>query len=280
VRGSGVGGGEDVVARTGLRATRFGADAPLGGVVLVPARRGAVPVEQARALVAEGFSVVVPDLWWRLPVPVAAIEPRASDTKRADVDLVRGGEGARQPSAPPAAPLPDAEPPDAEPPEAEPPDADLADLSDAEAIADIAAARDLLPAGLPRFVIGFGAGGLYARLAACALLGLSGAVDFYGRVYYPGVSARRPIQPLDLLPGLSCPLQVHAAGRDPATTLPHLQELERRLAGTSRPWQVFRYPGRDPGFVERDQPGWDPDAAATAWARAVSFLLHLAADAN
>ena len=139
-------------------------------------------------------------------------------------------------------------------------------LSDPDAIADLRAARDLLPPGR-RFVVGLGQGGLYARLAACAVLGLAGAVSFGGRVSYPGVSAQRPMQPLDLLPGLGCPLQCHFDQADDDTPAGHVDELERRLSGTSQPWQVFRYP----------LPARRGDTARTAWGRVSSFLLHLAA---
>ncbi len=145
--------------------------------------------------------------------------------------------------------------------------------SDPEAIADVSAARVLLPEGRPRFVVGVGEGGLHARLAACAVLGLDGAVGFGGRIWYSGVSAQRPIQPLDLLPGLGCALQCHFAEDDPASPPAHVDELERRLANVSRPWQLFRYGVRGGAAA-----GWSGGAAASAWGRARSFLLHLAAE--
>ncbi|MFN7146920.1 MAG: hypothetical protein ACK4YP_24305 [Myxococcota bacterium] len=170
--------------------------------------------------------------------------------------------------------------------------------ADAVAIAAIAAARDLLPAAGPRFVVGVGAGGLYARLAGCAILGLDGVVAFGGRVRYAGVSARRPIQPLDLLPGLGCALQCHFRDDDPETPPAHVDELERRLAGVSRGWQVFRYPASRGGADRHDRDvrggeraaapsvgtstteasSWQGADAATAWGRARAFLLHLAAE--
>jgi len=151
------------------------------------------------------------------------------------------------------------------------PAADAADLfTDPEVIADIGAARLLLPETAPRFVVGEGAGGLYARLAGCAQRGFDGVVGFGGRTWYSGVSAAHPIQPLDLLPGLACPLQCHFDDDDPAATPAQVDELERRLANGTRPWQVFRYGA---GGV-----GWRGTARATAWSRARAFLLHLAAE--
>jgi dienelactone hydrolase len=157
--------------------------------------------------------------------------------------------------------------------------AESTDLSDTEVIGDLAAARDLLPRSRPRFVVGLGGNGLYARMAACAVLGLTGAVDLGGRISYPGVSARRPIQPLDLLPGLSCGLQCHFATRDPGTPAAQVDDLERRLATARWPTQVLRYPGREPGFLDPRLPAWNAENAASAQARTLSFLHHLAAGA-
>jgi hypothetical protein len=136
-------------------------------------------------------------------------------------------------------------------------------LADHQVIADLTAARAWLPEG-PRFVVGVGSAGVYSRVAGCAVMGLAGVISFGGRIWYSGVSATRPIQPLDLLPGLSCPLQVHVDEDDPDTPSEQIDELERRLSGVSRPWQVFRGP-------------WRTAASAAAWGRARNLLMHLSA---
>lgn len=144
-------------------------------------------------------------------------------------------------------------------------------VADHEVIADLGAALGLLPQG-PRFVVGIGRGGNYARLAACAVRGLDGVVSLGGRVWYSGVSALRPIQPLDLLPGLACALQCHFDATDPETPPAQVDELLRRLASVSRPWQVFRY---DAGQAAAE---WRGVPAVTAWGRARAFLVHLSAE--
>lgn len=168
------------------------------------------------------------------------------------------------------------------PPPADDDDGEAAEalVADYDALADIAAARDALPPERPRFLVGFGLGGLYARMAACVVFGFSGAVEFYGRIVYPTITPRKPAQPLDLLPGLSCPLQCHFGEDDPVAPLAHVAQLEERLAGLSQPTMVFTYPGCAHGFLDPRRPGWDQEAARTAWARAVSFLDHLAARAR
>lgn len=160
-------------------------------------------------------------------------------------------------------------------PEARP--AALEQLVDSEALRDVQAALSCLALDAPRFVVGFSAGGLYARLAACTTLGLCGAVDFYGRIVYRRVSPAHPAQPLDFLPGLACPLQCHFGTQDPVSPVEQVDELERRLTGRGQPFQVFRYPGCGHGFLNRERPGWCAEEAATAWGRALNFIEQLAA---
>lgn len=150
-------------------------------------------------------------------------------------------------------------------------------LSDPEALRDVAAARSLLGVSPPSrcFVMGFGLGGPLARMSACALPGFAGAVVFQGRIQYPAIDIARPLQPLDLLPGLSCPLQCHFGGADPATPPAHVDELERRLALRSQPTQVFRYPRCGSAFLDPGAESFCAPEADTAWARACNFLDQL-----
>lgn len=150
-----------------------------------------------------------------------------------------------------------------------------ADVADGEVLRRVKEARDGLAA--PRFLVGVGAGGVHARMAACALPGFSGAVELYGRLVYPAVSPAHPAQPLDLLPGLSCPYQGHFGERDVTNLAHHVVELRRRLGFVCQPTQVLTYAGCGAGFAEPDAPGFDAVAAALAWQRVIRFLDNLAA---
>lgn len=132
-----------------------------------------------------------------------------------------------------------------------------------EALAAISRVRERLPR--PRFVVAVDTG--LGRIAAGALPGFAGAVDFGGELVLPGVDDARPVQPLDLLPGLGCPYQAHVAADDPATPAHHVAELERRLRFVAQPSQVLRYPAAGAGF-------WRTDPLA--WARTLRFLDNLA----
>ena len=202
-----------------------------GGVVLVPEVWGidASLRDYADRLGEEGFSVWMPDLWWRQGGPPPLANP-------ADIAAA------------------------------------VASLDDGEALRDVAAAVHLIPPGKPRVVLGFCMGGLYARLASAAVPGLAAAVEFYGRIVYPTLTDRKPAQPLDLLPGRSCPLLCHFGAEDPIAPPHQVDELERRLANQPAPAVVHRYPGVGHAFMNPRRPSFSPEASALAWARTVRFL--------
>lgn len=153
-------------------------------------------------------------------------------------------------------------------------------IGDFEALADVGVARDALRADLPRFVVGFCIGGLIARNAACTVPGIAGAVEFYGRIRYGALSPKKPAQPLDLVPGLACPLLCHFGDTDPVAPIEDVRELERRLAGLPVTALVHVYPGCAHAFMNPTKPGWNAESAATAWGRTVAFLDHLSAAAG
>lgn len=185
----------------------------------------------AAKMVAQGYDVVMPDLWWRTGPPDFS------------------GEGAVQRA--------------------------VERIVDAEAMSDVRAALETLEA--PRFLMGFCLGGLYARMGACTLPRLAGTVEFYGRVVYPGTTPAKPVQPLDFLPGLGCPLQCHFGDLDTVAPPRHVDLLEERLAGRRFAAQVFRYAGCGHAFMNPSRAAYRPVPAELAWSRGVKFLGELSA---
>ncbi len=148
----------------------------------------------------------------------------------------------------------------------------VARLDDGQAMRDIAAAAARLPTGSPRVVLGFCVGGLYARLASAAVPAFSAAVEFYGRIIYPTLTMQNPAQPLDMLPGRSCPLLCHFGELDPIAPVHHVEELQRRLADQPIPSLVYRYPGVGHAFMNPNRSGYSSEASTLAWARTLRFL--------
>lgn len=209
-----------------------------GGVVLVSEVCGVDDTLRtfARRLAGEGYVVTLPDLWWRTTRPDAHAPGAAPGGASALVEA----------------------------------------LVDTEAVADVRVALNELPRDLPRFVIGFCIGGMYARMASCTLPGLAGVIEFYGRVVYAGTSVNHPVQPLDLAPGLACPIQCHFGSEDTVAPPSHVDLLEERLkrprAGATPAVQVFQYAGCGHGFMNPARAGYRHDAAELAWSRALRFL--------
>jgi carboxymethylenebutenolidase len=215
-----------------------GTAGPHPGVVMVPDVRGVSDHFRglARRLAAEGFAVLVVDLYRR------SGPPQIPDV---------------------AAAL-----------------AWMRDLSDPRVLADCQAAiTDLADgpavAGRPVGITGFCMGGQYAILAACRCEGLSACVAFYGMLVHPDDAdpEKKPVAPLDALPGLTCPLLGLYGEEDPLIPLSQVDELEWRLADTGRPGAVHRYPGAGHAFVNDTQPQrYRPEAARDAWGRMVAFF--------
>ena len=220
-----------VATPQGTPVTIVGEPGERGGVVLLSEVWGLDRNlwSWADRLAREGFTVAMPDLWWR----------RGGPPPLGSMDEVRAA---------------------------------VAALDDGHALRDAAAAAAVLDPALPRVVLGFCMGGLYARLASAAVPGFAAAVEFYGRIVYPTLTATKPTQPLDLLPGRTCPLLCHFGTEDASSPPHHVDELERRLANQGLPAQVFRYPGVGHAFMNADRPSYNAQAAELAWARTVRFL--------
>lgn len=147
----------------------------------------------------------------------------------------------------------------------------VATIDDGRMMRDVAAAK-LHLGNVRAAVVGFCLGGLYARMASTVVPGFSAAVEFYGRIVYSTLSEQKPIQPLDLLFGRTCPLMCHFGTVDPIAPLSHIEELETRLASQDSPARVFRYSGCGHAFMNAYRPNWNAEAAHLAWSRTERFL--------
>lgn len=121
--------------------------------------------------------------------------------------------------------------------------------------------------GLPVWAVGVGHGATVAMMALGAIPGLTGAIALDPLLVYPGLDPRHPAQPLDLLPGVNGPLQVHLGRPDGDLVRDaHVAELRARLGARATPWWVFDY-AEPRGFAQVAGP-----ATKLAWSRALRAM--------
>ena len=153
----------------------------------------------------------------------------------------------------------------------------VAGLSDRQALGDLEAGLGWL-AGRERVaadrlgVVGLCLGGNLAFQLACTSRRLVAAVDFYGRLVYPGLSPEHPIQPLELALNLSCPVLFHFGSEDRSIPPEHLERLERTLGPFMKDYELARWAGAGHGFLRRGAAGYHGPSAEAAWERSMQFL--------
>jgi carboxymethylenebutenolidase len=145
----------------------------------------------------------------------------------------------------------------------------VATLHDADAVADLVAAADLLEVE-PVGVLGFCMGGMWT-LKAAASLRFRAAVPFYGMIRNPPHwRSDTNLDAIDVLrasPGAAERVLAIVGTADPYTPEQDVADLEHEGA------TVARYDGAEHGFVhDPSRPAHRPDDAADAWRRAVDWL--------
>jgi carboxymethylenebutenolidase len=128
-------------------------------------------------------------------------------------------------------------------------------------------------------VIGYCSGGRQAYLVACTL-DVDAAVDCYGGrvVASPGeLTPERPVAPIDLTPGLRCPLLGLFGAEDTNPSPEQVTRIEQALAAHGKEFELHSYEGAGHAFFSVDRPSYNLDAARDGWKRIWAFLgQHLA----
>ena len=148
------------------------------------------------------------------------------------------------------------------------PDAEV--MSDLDAAATWAAQKDH---GDPRrlAVIGFCRGGRNTWLYAAHNPALKAAVAFYG----PIGGRPSPIQPrtaLEVAGEINCPLLGLYGGQDASIPVSQVREAEARGKDAGKAVEIVIYPDAGHGFHADYRPSYQPETAADAWNRALSWL--------
>ncbi len=123
-------------------------------------------------------------------------------------------------------------------------------------------------------VIGYCSGGRQSYLCACRLA-FDAAVDCYGGRVVAGaddLSARQPVAPIDLTPGLSCPLLGLFGGQDKNPSPAHVRTLDAALTEHGKAHEFHTYPAAGHAFFSVDRPNFNVEAAKDGWARIWAFF--------
>lgn len=122
-------------------------------------------------------------------------------------------------------------------------------------------------------VWGYCTGGTLAMLAAALDRRLAAAVLFFpSQPTFPELTAKRPVQPVDLLWNVACPVLVIYGDQDPIAPPEFLADLRRRLEQWGVEHQVNVYPGGGHAFSAPVPPLRHDASDAASWADALDFL--------
>ncbi|ALG10792.1 dienelactone hydrolase family protein [Kibdelosporangium phytohabitans] len=136
-------------------------------------------------------------------------------------------------------------------------------LKQEHTVADVRAAVDYLAAGGTRaiFTVGFCVGGAISWSQSAVDRWVAGAVGFYGR----------PGECRELIPRMTAPLLVLAAGEDQLTSADEAREFDRELTSHGVKHTFVLYDGAPHSFFD-DGLAEHADACADAWRRVLAFV--------
>ncbi|MFQ5874157.1 MAG: dienelactone hydrolase family protein, partial [Dehalococcoidia bacterium] len=121
--------------------------------------------------------------------------------------------------------------------------------------------------------VGFCMGGGYSLLMSCQNRDIAAAVAFYGQIVNDHPTEKNPVNPIELVPQMSCPLLYIHAGADEYIPLHHANRLRDAMAEANKEGEVKSYPGAPHAFFNDTQPDiYRPKEAKDAWQRTLAFF--------
>jgi carboxymethylenebutenolidase len=156
-------------------------------------------------------------------------------------------------------------------------------LDEKEAVDNLASAADWLKhhqrCNGKVGAVGFCIGGKLAMLLAFSTDKLSAVVPFYGPMVnksFPGMPPPpanvHKLNPMDLVDGLTIPLQGHYGGKDRTIGLDEVKQMEQRFKTGSKNAELFLYPDAEHAFHNDTRPSYLEASAKQAMTRTMDFL--------
>ena len=122
-------------------------------------------------------------------------------------------------------------------------------------------------------VVGFCMGGSYSLLMACQNRDIRAAAAFYGQIINEQPTEDNPVNPIELVPEMSCPLLYIHAGADEWITQDHANRLRDAMKQSGKEGEVTSYPGAPHAFFNDTLPDvYRPEEAKDAWRRTLTFF--------
>jgi len=148
---------------------------------------------------------------------------------------------------------------------------DAGGVPDEQCIGDVGGAADFLralPASNGRVgVIGYCSGGRQAYIVACSLE-LDAAVDCYGGrvVAAPeDLTPAHPVAPIDLTPGLTCPLLGLFGAQDTNPSPEQTAKIETALQANGKTYEFHTFENAGHAFFSVDRPNYNLEASREGW---------------
>jgi carboxymethylenebutenolidase len=159
----------------------------------------------------------------------------------------------------------------------------LGQMDEKEAVDNLASAADWLKhhqrCNGKVGAVGFCIGGKLAMLLAFTTDKLSAVVPFYGQLVtkaFPGMPPPpanvHKLSPMDLVDGLTVPLQGHYAGKDRTISMDEIKQMEQRFKTGSKNAELFLYPDAEHAFHNDTRGSYLEASAKQAMTRTIDFL--------
>lgn len=110
-------------------------------------------------------------------------------------------------------------------------------------------------------VIGFCMGGAIAYMFVCETPEIAWVADFYGRIFYPELTATKPKHPIDYTAALPCPMLGIFAGIDDLITHEHIMFLKKALYDHKKDGQVMIFEDAHHAFFNDEREFYNAAAA-------------------
>ena len=122
-------------------------------------------------------------------------------------------------------------------------------------------------------VVGYCLGGGYSLLMSCLSKEVAAAVAFYGQIVNDQPTENNPVNPIELVSQMSCPLFFVHAGLDEYITSEHADRLRDAMRAANKEGEVRSYSNAQHAFFNDTQPDiYREEDAKDSWRRTLSFF--------